>query len=191
MAENGQLYDAKVISQLFNVSVRRVQQLTQEGIIETVKTASGRKYDLIPTIQRYIKHLQDKANGREKAEKDAQNESDKLEADARLKKAKADVAELELRELQGTLHNAEDVEAVMTDHVLLLRSMILALPGRLAVDVCSAKTPAEAAEVIKVECYAMLNELAAYEYNPDEYQRRVRERRGWDERLDGVTADEQ
>ena len=191
MAENGQLYDAKVISQLFNVSVRRVQQLTQEGIIETVKTASGRKYDLIPTIQRYIKWLQDKANGREKAEKDAQNESEKLEADARLKKAKADVAELELRELQGTLHNAEDVEAVMTDHVLLLRSMILALPGRLAVDVCNAKTPAEAAEVIKVECYAMLNELAAYEYNPDEYQRRVRERRGWDERLDGVTADEQ
>lgn len=191
MAENGQLYDAKVISQLFNVSVRRVQQLTQEGIIETVKTKSGRKYDLIPTIQRYIKHLQDKATGREKAEKDAQNESDKLEADARLKKAKADVAELELRELQGTLHNAEDVEAVMTDHVLLLRSMILALPGRLAVDVCSVKTPAEAAEVIKAECYAMLNELAAYEYNPDEYQRRVRERRGWDERLDGVTADEQ
>lgn len=191
MAENGQLYDAKVISQLFNVSVRRVQQLTQEGIIETVKTKSGRKYDLIPTIQRYIKYLQDKATGREKAEKDAQHESEKLEADARLKKAKADVAELELEELRGTLHNAEDVEAVMTDHVLLLRSMILALPGRLAVDVCNAKTPAEAAEVIKVECYAMLNELAAYEYNPDEYQRRVRERRGWDERLDGVTEDEQ
>ena len=33
MAENGQLYDAKVISQLFNVSVRRIQQLTQDGVI--------------------------------------------------------------------------------------------------------------------------------------------------------------
>ena len=78
----------------------------------------------------------------------------------------------------------------MTDHILLLRSMILALPGRLAVDVCGATTPAEAADIIKTECYAMLNQLADYEYNPDEYQRRVRERKGWDARTDGVESDE-
>lgn len=185
MAEsNGQLYDAKVISQLFNVSVRRIQQLTQDGVIETVKTQSGRRYDLIPTIQRYIKHLQDKVTAREKTEKDAQNDSDKLEAEKRLKTAKAEIAELELQELKGELHRAEDVESVMTDHILLLRSMILALPGRLAVDVTGAKTPQEAAEVIKTECFAMLNQLAAYEYDPDEYKRRVRERKGWDERTD-------
>ena len=122
--------------------------------------------------------------GREKAEKDASNESEKLEAETRLKKAKAEAAELELEELKGTLHSAEDVEAVMTDHILLLRSMILALPGRLAVDVNNAKTPAEAAEVIKAECFTMLNQLSAYEYDPDEYKRRVRERKGWDERTD-------
>ena len=128
--------------------------------------------------------MQDKATGREKAEKDATNESEKLAAEAQLKKAKAEVAELELKELRGELHRAEDVEAVMADHVLLLRSMILAMPGRLAVDVCNAKTPAEAAEVIKAECYTMLNQLAAYEYDADEYKRRVRERKGWDERTD-------
>jgi hypothetical protein len=72
----------------------------------------------------------------------------------------------------------------MTDHILLLRSMILAMPGRLAVDVISAKTAAEAAEIIKTECHTMLNQLAAYEYDPDEYKRRVRERKGWDERTD-------
>lgn len=181
-----QYYETKVIAQLFNISVRRVQQLVQDGTLETVKTKSGRKFDLIPTIQRYIKYLQDKATGREKAEKDALNESAKLEADARLKKAKAEVAELELQEISGELHKAEDVEAVMTDHILLLRSMIIALPGRLAVDVASAKNPAEAAEVIRAECYTMLNQLADYEYNPDEYRRRVRERKGWDERTDAA-----
>ena len=184
MAENGQLYDAKVISQLFNVSVRRVQQLTQDGVIETVKTKSGRRYDLIPTIQRYIKHLQDKVTAREKTEKDAQNDSEKLEAEKRLKTAKAEIAELELEELKGEMHRAEDVEAVMTDHILLLRSMILAMPGRLAVDVTNAKSSAEAAEIIKTECHAMLNQLSSYEYDPDEYKRRVRERKGWDERTD-------
>ena len=34
--KNTQVYDSKVISRLFGVSVRRIQQLTQEGIIETV-----------------------------------------------------------------------------------------------------------------------------------------------------------
>ena len=41
MAENGEvkgsLYRTEVIAQLFGVSVRRVQQLTQEGIISTTK----------------------------------------------------------------------------------------------------------------------------------------------------------
>jgi len=181
-----QYYEAKVIAQLFNLSIRRIQQLTADGVIETVKTQGGRRYDLIPTIQRYIKFLQDKAAGREKVEKDAKNESEKLEAETRLKQAKAEVAELELEELRGELHRAEDVEAVMTDHILLLRSMIIALPGRLAVDVTHAKTPAEAAEVIKAECYTMLEQLAAYEYDPDEYRRRLRERKGWDERTDAA-----
>lgn len=153
-------------------------------MIETIKTKSGRRYDLIPTIQRYIKHLQDKVTAREKTEKDAKNDSEKLEAEMRLKTAKAEIAELELEELKGEMHRAEDVEAVMTDHILLLRSMILAMPGRLAVDVTNAKTAPEAAEIIKAECHTMLNQLAAYEYDPDEYKRRVRERKGWDERTD-------
>lgn len=153
-------------------------------MIETIKTKSGRRYDLIPTIQRYIKHLQDKVTAREKTEKDAKNDSEKLEAEMRLKTAKAEIAELELEELKGEMHRAEDVEAVMTDHILLLRSMILAMPGRLAVDVTNAKSAPEAAEIIKAECHTMLNQLAAYEYDPDEYKRRVRERKGWDERTD-------
>ena len=46
----GQLYESKVIAQLFGVSVRRIQQLTQDGILETVHISGQRnKYDLIPT----------------------------------------------------------------------------------------------------------------------------------------------
>ncbi len=32
--ENRQLYDTKVIAQLFNVTVRRIQQLTQDGVLK-------------------------------------------------------------------------------------------------------------------------------------------------------------
>lgn len=51
----GQYYDSKVMAQLFGVSVRRIQQLTQDGVIETVplkvEGRTVRRYELVPTIQ--------------------------------------------------------------------------------------------------------------------------------------------
>lgn len=83
------------------------------------------------------------------------------------------------------MHRSEDVEAVMTDLVYTIRSMLMALPGRLAVDVVSAKTAAEASEVIRAEVYKVLEELAGYKYDPEEYARRVRDREGWSDLSDG------
>ena len=177
MAEN--LQSTQVISKIFGVSTRRVEQLKTEGIIKG--QGKPTKYDLLPTIQAYIKYLSDKANGREKKQADAQLETERLSADARIKKAKAEMAELELKELKGELHRASDVEAITTDHVLFLRSMLMALPGKLAVDLAEISTAPEAAERIKQEVYGVLTRLAEYKYDPDEYKRRVRERQGWNE----------
>ena len=129
----------------------------------------------------YIKYLSDKANGREKKETDALLETEKLTAEKRIKEAKAEMAELELQEQKGKLHRAEDVEAIVTDHVLFLRSMLMALPGKLAVDCANCKTAAEAAARIEREVHFVLENLAEYRYDPEEYKKRVRERRGWDE----------
>ena len=79
------------------------------------------------------------------------------------------------------MHRSEDVEAVMTDLVYNIRSMLVALPGRLAVDVTGAATPAEASEIIRTEVYKILTELAGYKYDPEVYARRVRDREGWSE----------
>ena len=179
------LVDSKIIAQLFGVTTRRVQQLAQEGIISATKQGNANKYDLLPTIQRYIKHLSEKANGKEATKKDTETEGRRLEAEADLKRSKADMAALQLKELEGKMHRSEDVEAVMTDLVYTIRSMLMALPGRLAVDVVSAKTAAEASEVIRAEVYKVLEELAAYKYDPEEYARRVRDREGWSEISDG------
>lgn len=178
MAENQNLQGAAVIAKIFGVSTRRIEQLKAEGIIKG--QGKPTKYDLLPTIQAYIKYLSDKANGREKKEKDAQLETDKLDAEKRIKAAKAEVAEMELAELQGKLHRAEDVEAITTDHVLFLRSMLMAMPGKLAVDLAGDHTAAEQAEVVKREVYHILDQLAGYRYDPDEYKKRVKERQGWD-----------
>ena len=108
----------------------------------------------------------------------------KLDAEARIKKAKAEVAELELKELRGKLHRAEDVEAIVTDSVLLIRSMLLALPGKLAVDLASMEDAAEVADRIKKEVYDVLNRMSEYEYDAEAYAERVKEREGWNERHD-------
>ena len=178
MAEN--LQSSQVIAKIFGVSTRRVEQLKTEGIIRG--QGKPTKYDLLPTIQAYIKYLSDKANGREKKETDAQLETEKLTAEKRIKMAKAEMAELELKEMRGELHRASDVEAITTDHVLYLRSMLMALPGKLAVDVAAINSAPECADRIKQEVYSVLNSLANYRYDPDEYKKRVRERQGWNER---------
>lgn len=177
MAEN--LQSSKVIATLFGVSTRRVEQLKTEGIIR----GSGKptRYDLLPTIQAYIKYLSDKAYGREKKQTAEELEQQKLQADVDMKKARAAVAELELSELQGKMHRAEDVEAITTDHVLFVRSMLMAMPGKLAVDCANCKTASEASERIRQEVYYVLDNMTEYRYDPEVYKRRVRERRGWDE----------
>lgn len=183
MAEGTQnLQSTQVIAKLFGVSTRRIEQLKTEGVIKG--QGKPTKYDLLPTIQAYIKYLSDKANGREKKEKDAESESAKLKAEARIKEAKAEVAELELKELRGELHRAKDVEAIVTDSALLMRSMLLALPGQLAVDLASIDDAAEVADRIKKEVYSVLNRLSEYEYDAEAYAERVREREGWNERQD-------
>lgn len=179
-ASKQNLVDSKIIAQLFGVTTRRVQQLVQEGVISATKQGNANKYDLLPTIQRYIKHLSGKAE-----KKDSGTEGRRLEAEADLKRSKADMAALQLKELEGKMHRSEDVEAVMTDLVYTIRSMLMALPGRLAVDVVSAKTAAEASEVIRAEVYKVLEELAGYKYDPEEYARRVRDREGWSDLSDG------
>ena len=139
---NNKLVDSKTIAALFDMTPRRVQQLTKEGVIAAVKEGNANRYDLLPTIQRYIRYLTAKANGREPSKKDSEIEGRRLEAEADLKRSKADIAALQLSELEGTMHRSEDVEAVMTDLVYSIRSMLAALPGRLAVDVTSAATAA-------------------------------------------------
>ena len=68
--QQGGFYRVEVIASLFGVTVRRVQQLTQEGIISTTKTKEGNRYELAPTIQRYVKYFQtrhtEKANPKRK-----------------------------------------------------------------------------------------------------------------------------
>lgn len=172
----------ETISKLFGVTVRRVQQLTQEGVIETEKINGKTAYDLIETTRAYIRYLSDKAYGREKKASAEGHDLRKAEADADWKEARAAIANLELSELEGNLHRSEDVEEAFSDFASTVRAAFLSLPGRLAVDTANAVTAMETSALIQEVVNDTLNALAGYQYDPEFYKKKVREREGWRER---------
>lgn len=175
------LQSSAVIGKLFDLTERRVQQLAKEGILPAASVKPYR-FDLLITVKAYIKYLSDKANGKEAKSADTvKAETNKLKAEAELKQTKAKISSMQLKELEGKMHRSEDVEAVTNDLVYTVRSMIMALPGRLAMDVMQATNANEASVIIRAECNKILNDLANYQYDPETYRRRVRDREGWSE----------
>lgn len=173
--------ETKQIALLFGLTVRRIQQLTQDGILQTEKVGRQRKYDLLGSVRRYIDYLQKKVSEKGGGtQEDVENGSRKLRAEADLKQTKAEIARLELEEIQGKMHRSEDVEALTNDLVFAIRGMLLSLPGRLAIDLAALTIPAEISTRVRKEVDEILNELSNYEYNPDAYKKRVRDRQGKD-----------
>ena len=167
---------AKELAGVLDLSLQRVGQLAKAGVLIKHKVGTADRYLLGEAVQAYIANVREQLSPKERR---AVNVDDKIkEADLQIKESKAKIAALQLAELEGTMHRATDVEDMTNDLVFSVRSMLMALPGRLAVDVAGAESAAVAADMIKREVNAMLGELAEYKYDPTEYRRRVLEREG-------------
>lgn len=167
---------ASELACVLGITGRNIRQLVEDGQLEKVDG----HFILSDSVQRYVAF-------KSKGEKDAkeQLEEQRLDkarrtAEVTLRASKAQIAKMEADELRGKMHRSEDVAAMTEDLIYTVRGSLIALPGRLAVDVAAAITPAEAAEIIRKEVHALMRELANYEYNPEKYEERVRERRNWE-----------
>lgn len=161
------------LAAVLRLTGRRVRQLAEDGVLR--KNGSGR-YKLIENV--HLWH----ATAQPVDDEDQKLEKTRRKSEVQIKASKAMVAKLEAEELKGIMHRAEDVAAITEDLVYTIRGALMALPGRLAVDVASCETPAEASDVIRREVYKIMRELASYHYDPKKYEERVRERRDWSER---------
>ena len=178
------------LAKLFRLSGQSVNQLTRDGIIKRRDTPAGKRYNVVETVGAYVQYLRERAAGRGEKGIPESRELEKFEAELRIKQAKAQMVELEAQELQGIMHRSEDVAALTEDLLYTVRNSLLALPGRLAVDVAGTCTAAEAAEIIKREIYLVMKELSSYAYDPQKYAERVRERMDWQAEHEGVDDDE-
>ena len=146
--------------------------MVEDGQLEKV---DGR-FILSDSVQRYVAFK----SKRNKDDEEKRLEKTRLTADVTMKASKAQIAKMEADELRGKMHRSEDVAAMTEDLIYTIRGSLMALPGRLAVDVATVTTPAEAAEIIRKEVHALMRELANYQYDPEKYEERVRERRKWE-----------
>lgn len=160
------------LAAILGVTARRVQQMAQDGTIVPVRRGY---FQLGDAVQRYINFL----SKPQISEAEQKLETAKRQSEAQLKLSKAQLAKMEVEELKGKLHRSEDVEGFTEDLIYTIRAALLSLPGRLSVDVTSAQSPAEAAEIIRKEGHKVMRELAAYHYDPEKYAAKVNERRDW------------
>ena len=168
------------LANLFGLTGQWINQLTRDGVIKRRDTPAGKRYNVVESVRAYTQYLRDKAANRADRGIPEDKELEKFDAEVRIKRAKAESAELEAQEVQGIMHRSEDVAAMTEDLIYTIRGSLMALPGRLAVDVVSAQTAAEAADIIRAEVFKVMQELSQYRYDPQKYEERVRDRMKWE-----------
>lgn len=151
------------LAAVLGISARRVQQLAQDGILDTVERG---KFELSAAVQAYIRFL-----GRDAmTEEDKKLESAKRKAEATLKLSKAKIAKAQADELSGQMHRSEDVAAMTADLIYTIRGALMAFPGRVAIDAAAITDAAEEAEYLRKEVNILCAQLAQYRYDPKAYE---------------------
>ncbi|MCD8294668.1 MAG: hypothetical protein LUE27_05470 [Clostridia bacterium] len=134
---NGIYEPSSFIAKLFGFAddVRRIQQLTKDGILPTVEVVEGghkvRRYDLIPTVQRYVKYLRDKAYGRERSNTEQELKEQKLKAEVALKESQGELHRLRTEIAAGKYISLETVKDDYVRFFGVFKKFALGLPARI------------------------------------------------------------
>lgn len=163
------------ISAMTGKSNQWIGQLCNQGSLFKKQTPHGGLFEVSETMKNYCSMLENRFE--ESNDEERGHEMKKRKADADLRKAKAAIAQVEANELLGKIHRSEDVAAMTEELVYTVRGALLAMPGRLAVDIVGVADASEASEIIRKEIYHVLDELSTFRYDPAKYQERVRQRR--------------
>ena len=151
-----------------------IGRLANEGVLNKTKVGRFGMFEIGETFGTYLGLIESRTQ--EQTDKDKKIDFARRSAEASIKASKARIAGFDADERAGIMHRSEDVAAMTEDLVYEIRGALLALPGRLAVEVVNAKDSAEAAVIIRREVYQLMDELSKYKYDPEKYEERLRER---------------
>lgn len=166
---------------LLSVSKQYIGELVAQGTIIKTETKYGPMYNIMDSVKLYMDSRAEKIK---KTEKEKKLDNARATAEVKLKVAKAAMAELQAKELQGKMHRAEDVQLFTQGMIDMIKSSLLQLPGQLAVELSMCETAEEAQILIKDAVKEILREISEFDYDPEKYEALVRERQNLDEKQD-------
>lgn len=152
------------IAQLFGISSRRVEQLVSDGIIERIKVKNEVKFETIPTIQKYLKYLADKAHGRESKSREAELKEKKMNAEIALKESQGELHRLRTEIAQGNYIAIEEVKADYSRFFVVFKNFALSIPSKLSGRLSGAVDPVEVRSIendLQKEIKKLLNEFVS------------------------------
>ena len=171
------LLSTKEIAKLFKRDESSIQKLAKRSILPyEEKNREGYQFNLPKTMLAYIYYLQDIVERRPK--NTAEQEEQRLAAEIKYKEAKAEIAQLDLKELRAEMLRTEDVQAFIEDLGATTKSLLMGLPGRLAMDLVNSITASEKSAIIEEAIFDVLNQLTDYEFSVEYYKKRIAERHG-------------
>ena len=154
--------NSATLEKILQLSDRRIRQLAEENII--IRAAKGR-YKLMENISNYILTL--KVSMEAGNSQISDGEIDLEEEKAMHERVKRQISELKLLTMQGELHKSEDVERVMTDMLVSIKTKLLSMPAKLAPILVSRSDIDFVKRTINSEVFEILNELK--DYNPKDF----------------------
>lgn len=154
--------NSATLEKMIGVTDRRIRQLADEGVL--IRAAKGR-YKLMDSIRNYI--LSQKIRAEAASAETLEDELDLEEEKAIHERVKRYISELKLQTMKGELHKAEDVERVMTDMLVSIKTKLLSMPTKLAPILVSRNDIDFIRSAVNREVLDTLNELKAY--NPKDF----------------------
>jgi len=150
------IVNTDVLASVLGFTRQRVNQLAKDGVLE--KQAPGR-FLLLHNFKKYVEYLR----VGQVAEEDDGATAQYWEEKALHEKAKREMAELKLAKLTNRMHDAADVEFILTNMLAVFRNRILGMPGKLAPQLLGSTNLAEVQSIIDTEAREALTELSEYD----------------------------
>ena len=152
----GNFLRTEIIAQLFGVSVRRIQQLTQDGVISTTEIIEDgrrqRRYDLVPTIQKYP--------GR--TEKELELREQKMQADIALRESQGELHRLKTSIAAGDYISIEEVKLDYAKFFVVFKKFAMSLRARVCGMVSGQLEPIEVRRIEKEISSEISSYLASF-----------------------------
>jgi len=145
------LYTVKAVAAWLDLTEARVRQLRKEKIITEYKPGL---YDLKTVNHEYINYLRKNSPAESSIDYNAER--------AKLVRAKREAQELELRLRREELHEAAEIEQVMTDALVKFKTRLMAIPAKLSPILAKKKDQTEIFMIIKKAVDETLEELSDF-----------------------------